>query len=306
MPAEPEIDFARYAEVSAHLRHFPGDKRDEVLGRLGHRPRAWDAAVSRWTAAREAEIEDGRADLTERFGRLVGRARERLETTRPTLESLGPLPPPEEAAPPAPAAAPTATPDAPLEEAAEPAPVAAPRAALPSFLARPVVVPITPAPLPVLPPVAPPSHLAGTLPLGAALPLPELPFREATPEQALESALSHARRVQGPPEPPRAGMLGGTVAASTVGPASASLPFTAVLPPGCPDLTLPQYASLRVELQLAPAEEATILARYGVGPAARADLDKHWRKRFEADPLARMEFARAYASYMAWMRQQGR
>jgi hypothetical protein len=98
-------------------------------------------------------------------------------------------------------------------------------------------------------------------------------------------------------------MLGETVATPAGAPAAA-LPFAIPLPRGCPDLTLPQYASLRVELQTKPAEEAAILARYQVAAGARADLDAHWRRRFEADPPLRMEFARAYASYVAWMRQQ--
>jgi hypothetical protein len=98
--------------------------------------------------------------------------------------------------------------------------------------------------------------------------------------------------------------MGETVGVSTVGPAAASLPFTAPpLPAGCPELTLPQYASLRVELQLSPEQETAILGRYRATPGARSALDAHWRRRFEADPLSRMEFARAYAAYLGWLRQ---
>jgi hypothetical protein len=294
MPAGPEIDFARYAEICAHLRHFPADTGDEVLSRLGLRRRAWDAAASRWTAARDREIEEGRVDLTERFGRLVADARERLETTRPRLVSLGPLlPPEEEPAPPPPPAEPAPAPPEVQRSSAQRVPPPELRPDLPSFLAA----------TPAAPPPPAPAQLAGTLPLGASLPLPELPFQQGTPAQALASALSHARAEQGPSEPPRAAM-GETVGVSTVGPAAASLPFTAPpLPAGCPELTLPQYASLRVELQLSPEQETAILGRYRATPGARSALDAHWRRRFEADPLSRMEFARAYAAYLGWLRQ---
>lgn len=295
MPAAPEIEFARYAEITALRSHFPGDRGDEVLSRLGLRRRAWEAAAARWSAAREAELEEGRADLTERFGRLLAEARERLTATRPALESLGPLlPPEEEPAPPPPVDVPAPAQPEVQHSSAQLVPPPELRAELPSFLSVPVGN---------APPVStPPAHLAGTLPLGAALPLPELPFQQASAAEALSSALSHARAVQGPEAPPRAA-VGGTVGVSTVAPMAASLPFAAPpLPPGCPELTLPQYASLRVELQVHPEQEPAILARYGTAPAARAALDAHWRRRFEADPLSRMEFARAYAAYLGWLR----
>jgi hypothetical protein len=91
--------------------------------------------------------------------------------------------------------------------------------------------------------------------------------------------------------------LGGTVGVSSEAPAPA-LPFVS----GVAALTMAQYASLRVELQLQPEREASILGRYGVPAAGRAALDAHWRARFEVDPLLRMEFARAYAAYTAWLR----
>jgi hypothetical protein len=315
MTSEPEIDFARYAEVSAYLGHFPGDKRHEVLSRLGHRRRAWEASVARWTAARDAEILDGRADLTERFGKLVTRTRERLAAQRPALESLGPLlPREEEEAPPPPAPEPlppAATPEVQLSTA-QIAPVPEVRPGLPSFLAwgEPRADPVSRPPVPPAivvdaprAPVAPASYLAATALPSLPSPAPELPFRQGAPGQAEWDARIHARAVQQPSEPPRRSALGDTAALGEA-PSASPLPFTAPLSPGCPDFTVLQYASLRVELQAKPAEEAAILARYWVAPGARADLDDHWRRRFEADPPSRMEFVRAYAAYLAWLRQQ--
>ena len=75
------------------------------------------------------------------------------------------------------------------------------------------------------------------------------------------------------------------------------------MPAGIVDLTTQQYASLRAELQLRPAHTAAILERYRVaGGGGRAALDGYWRSRFEADPLLRMVFARAYAEYLAWLK----
>ena len=35
-------------------------------------------------------------------------------------------------------------------------------------------------------------------------------------------------------------------------------------------------------------------------------LDACWRARFEGDPLLRMMFAKAYATYVAWLRDRPR
>jgi hypothetical protein len=316
MPPDKEIDFARYAEVSAYLRWFPADKRDEVIGRLGHDKHAWNLAAGKWAAARDAELLEGSAVLTERFGNIVGRTMERLALERPTLESLGPLPPeapppPEPAAEPAPPEA-VAPPE--VQRSSAQLGLGAPPPELPSFLARPsqvpIEVPIAPSIVEATPParVTPaPSKLAGTLPLGTEAPRMELPFQQGPvpAARAIENAIAHAAAVQGPAEPRNeAPAHTGTVGVGTIGPAGSVLPFEAAPPPGCPELTLPQYASLRVELHLAPERADTILARYGVAAGARAALEAYWRTRFEADPLSRMEFTRAYATYLGWARQQ--
>jgi hypothetical protein len=315
-PEQDPIDLSRLAEVMAHLRQFPTDDRADVLARLGLDEPAWEAALTRWSAARDAELERGATEITRRFGAAFARARKRLEATRPALESLGRLPDP----PVAPSPAPSAPPHAP--SAPPPAPVA-----------------VTPPAM-----VSPASRLSSTLPLGAELPVAALPF--APGPGAFEAAVARLRRPHPNPSPgtgserrgaesgeepgipgappaavqaPRRepSILGGTVAVSSAAP-SPALPFRVeqgatvglpagasaepAVPPGVPDLTLPQYASLRVELHLSPDRAEAILARYGVTGEARAPLDAHWRARFEADPLLRMMFARAYATYTAWLR----
>jgi hypothetical protein len=309
-PTREPVSFDRYAEVVAHLRHFPAEHHDEVVARLGLRRAEWKEASARWSAARDAEIDEGRAELTARFGEVIARTRRRLEMTRASLESIGPLPPPEEPEPP------------PAAPEPEPEPVALPevqrssaqlgvvaKPVRPSFLVTSGPA-ITPPPVVIAPPpvFAPPpkQSLAGTLPLGAELPIAKLPFQQApaSPERAFENAVAHAKSVQGtsdrpPADKPPAG-LGGTVAV-----APDANPLAAKPPPGCPDLTLPQYASLRVELQIRPEHAEATLTRYGVAAGARDALDAHWRARFEADPLSRMEFARAYAAYLGWLRQSG-
>ncbi len=328
-PGRP-IDFPRYAELTAYLARFPADQGDEVLARLGHDRRSWQSAVTRWTAARDAEIERGGADLALRFGTLLSRARERLARERPPLESLGPLPPPPPSDPPVPEV--RGAPPAPASVAPPPIQMSSgqlgaappPVPGMPSFLAqahppyseRPASAP--PPSMRIEMPVAlvaspqPPAApgLASTMPLGASLPLPsKLPFQTGTPDQALAGALAHAQAVQGAPDTRRrAAMLGGTVAAPSNPAPAAALPFQGGPPPvapgapGIPELTLSQYASLRVELQAHAENAPAILVRYGVPAGGRAAVDAAWRARFDADPALRMEFARTYAVYTAWLR----
>jgi len=98
--------------------------------------------------------------------------------------------------------------------------------------------------------------------------------------------------VEGPRAP--SPFAGGTVAAPEV---------PALLPSGASELTMAQYTSLRVELHLLPERAASVLARYGIRPEAKEALFAHWRARFEVDPPLRMWFARDYARYLAWVRE---
>jgi hypothetical protein len=95
--------------------------------------------------------------------------------------------------------------------------------------------------------------------------------------------------------PPRASIGTGTVAASE-GDGGVLLPL------GIPDFTIEQYASLRVELEQGPDRVAEILARYGVPVQRREALEAYWEARFARDQVLYMNFSRAYAQYVAWLK----
>lgn len=89
------IDLDTYAEVMANLQHFPADKKDEVLARLGIRPRVWEAASEKWQRARDDAQERSRTAIGTRFAHVVVATLAKLDAQRPSLESLGPLPGPD-------------------------------------------------------------------------------------------------------------------------------------------------------------------------------------------------------------------
>jgi hypothetical protein len=144
----------------------------------------------------------------------------------------------------------------------------------------------------------PPSSLVSTVAVSADSPATAaMPFTApaASPSEAFPQEVALARATQGAPDGRARAVGSGTVG---VGDEVAAPP----LPPGVADLTVQQYASLRVELHMKPDRIAAILERYGVSPEGREGLDAYWRARFEADPLLRMMFARAYAEYVAWLK----
>jgi hypothetical protein len=141
----------------------------------------------------------------------------------------------------------------------------------------------SPPPPPPPPPPAPPAPAPPINKLGETVPVARDALKQSTP--FLRRPAPAAR----PDE--TVGLAPGAGGAPT-------------LPPGLPDLTLPQYASLRVELQTRPDAVDITLARYGLRHDTRDALEAHWRARFDADPLLRMEFVRAYATYLGWLREQ--
>jgi hypothetical protein len=280
------IDITRYAEVMAHLRHFPTGKHAEVIARLGIRRRDWDAAATKWRRVRDGERVTGNLEVTIRFGRIVADTRAKLDARQPSIESLGPFPGPDGAPadPTAPAAPKAKLDDKPDEASA----VAAPMVQVPSYVAAELRAAAQPPPPPPLAP-RPPAYLASTV-LGSSAPAAAaMPF-------SAPSGSAHADSVQGPAESRRESVGSGTVAA--MGDEGAA----AAPPPGIVALTLEQYASLRIELEGAPDRIPAILGRYGLPPDGRAALDAHWKARFTADPVLRMTFARAYANYQAWLK----
>lgn len=288
------IDITRYAEVMAHLRHFPSDKHAEVIARMGIRRRDWDAAAAKWTRERDAERMTGKLDVTIRYGRVLSDTRARLSAVQPSIESLGPLPGPDGAAEQLGAKAATRTePDTTADKSAA---SAEPAVEVPSYLAAEQHAVSMPDPLPLpLPSVSLPSRSMASTALGPSAPASApTPFvaSSSSEAEAFQRAVAHAAEVQGPAGTQR-GAGTGTVGVSNESVASPP-------PAGVPPLTLEQYASLRVALDQAPENASATLERYGVAAGERDALDAYWKGRFTADPVLRMTFARTCAEFVAW------
>lgn len=87
-----DLTLEGYAEVLAHLRHFPGHQ-DEVLARLRHEEIAWRRAEAAWVAAMVQELAAERLVLIERFSQRFATVRARLRRDMPPLSSIGDLTP---------------------------------------------------------------------------------------------------------------------------------------------------------------------------------------------------------------------
>lgn len=296
MTNDATMDITRCAEVAAHLAHFPPANHAEVVARFGLRWRDWEAAAAYWAKVRDAELAAGKTQLSSRFVHAFVTTAERLKERQASMESIGPLPFSFrlEATPQAGPEPGDALASAPVVEATQVLAGARDLDA-PSFRDS-GAAPEQSAPLSAMPrSVA--RYLAETAAVSGPVAPMKLPFVQVpgTPDQALSRAMAHADAVQGPRSRQPASS-GGTVAVSE--PAAGLSP-----PPGVRDLTVEQYTSLRVELQLLPGHDTGILARYGVRPDDKEALFGYWRKRFEADPPLRMMFARGYAQYLAWFRE---
>jgi hypothetical protein len=68
-----------------------------------------------------------------------------------------------------------------------------------------------------------------------------------------------------------------------------------------PSLTLEQHASLTAELETRPADEAQILARYGLTSDSKRSVDLYWQFKSASDPAAKNAWDRARAIYAAWL-----
>jgi hypothetical protein len=270
-------DIAHCAEVAAHLAHYPPQSQAEVAARLGFTWRDWEAASAHWTRARDAELAAGGTHLSSRFVHAFVTTAERLQAQQAPLASIGVLPPGFALEAP-PVAEPAPTPDGVTRE--PPAvevtrvPTEAEEMRAPSFWPPRGALPVSPA-----------ARLLAATGAVSSAPAVGLPFvvgaAAALPAAVLESPAPSA---------------GATVALS-------DLAAPPPLPPGVPSLTVEQYTSLRVELHLSPDRAALVMARYGCTPEGTEALFAHWRARFEADPPLRMWFARGYAQYLAWLRE---
>ncbi len=299
------------------MRHFPAEKAEEVVLRLGVRLPDWRAAAARWSNDMEASAGSGRVDLVQRYSTTFARTKRRLASLRPTVESLGPLPEPD-----------------PMAAGAEPLPAPAldhlpapvePQVAVPSYLSSPSAGgPPVPVYMQVSPPAGPDSGASPAAPdvptetvpiaprsaprirtmaLPVAAPAPEqLPFKplQGTPEEAVERALAQAAPLR-PPTADKPASLGATLEpGATVG---GPLPFgRSALP--IPEYTLERYASLKVELREYADRVADVLARYKLDPETAAALDDDWKRRMNTDSTLRSRFLDACERYRGWLRSR--
>jgi hypothetical protein len=72
---------------------------------------------------------------------------------------------------------------------------------------------------------------------------------------------------------------------------SAVLPFAKSKTP-TPRLSVEAYAAMCAEIWLAPASALAIIARYGLGPAAKQAEDAAWQARFVSSPETKSAWER--------------
>lgn len=288
-PAEPDIGFRAWAELSVGLI---GKTREEKLGALSARGvRAED-----WARIDEHHLGVLSSDLvTRRMERqAVYEAACDAEMARRAASA------------PATSAVPRAIPPAtPVAAAAPPAPA-------------PVAPPPAPAPLPTSMPVPAPVPAIG---LSTAISNNVLAAaREAPGKQPVVSVVTAAEQKKRAPKTmpvrvmpdPSGGTLGlddgggrQQVAASVplAGSATGAAGAAGASPVGLPELTVQQYVSLRFDLELRPEQHAETLARYGVpNDAALRALQQRWQERLAASPALRAEVATAVATYTSWLK----
>ncbi len=153
---------------------------------------------------------------------------------------------------------------------------------------------------------------------------PVLPFAPAgSAAEALERAIDETDRLQGPDAGPRTDRLDETETHLDLRaiPAVLPLPKSAARginaptasdqhappplpPPAAQRLTLEQYASLCVEIALAPAREIETLARYRITPREKVLNDEWYRERIAASPEVRAAWERSFQSYKAWLQSR--
>lgn len=159
-------------------------------------------------------------------------------------------------------------------------------------------------------------------PSAQAAPPPAMPARPAPPAPPVATppardytetaevdvgAIARAVLAFGPPKPPAPSASAETTGSRQPGPpaqpsGAPSRAASEVSPPApTPGLTLAQYASLSVDLELSPAQAGDILRRYGTNEEGKRALDERWAQilRDQPDRRAALEEAKAY--YRAWL-----
>ncbi len=73
-----------------------------------------------------------------------------------------------------------------------------------------------------------------------------------------------------------------------------------------PTLTVQQYASMCVDIELNPKDATAILAKYGTNDAGRRVLDIGWSRIFAEQPARKKAFDEAKVAYRTWLDRGGR
>ncbi len=308
------LPLATWLRLSARRLKRDPDERDEILAEEEIEPKQWSLADRYWNLLIAERISEGDHSLSDRYAEACVRELDARKQAAPAAQVAAP-----EAAPPEPAPPPAAAP---------PPVMSAPAGDLkPSFLLReeltfkPPALQVAPPPVkkpldmgtaigaipgvPALPfaPPAPGGGAASPAKQAAFGPWPASASREPIGETEAVDVGALARRVLafGPPKPTEA---------DSPHPAPAQQAATAPQPrqaaPAVPMLTVEQYASLCVDLELSPQSTAEVLLRYGVTQDAKRTLDEGWSRVFAEQPPRRAAFEHAKVTYRAWLARGGR
>lgn len=304
------LPLATWLRLSARRLKRDPDERAEILAEEEIEPKQWSLADRYWNLLIAERISEGDHSLSDRYADACVRELDARKQAAPAAQVAAP-----EAAPPEPALLPPA---APLPAMSAPA-----GDLKPSFLLReePPALQMAPA------------HVKKPLDMGTAIGaipgVPALPFAPSAPGGGASSHATQAAFEPRPASAPREPI--GETEAVDVGalarrvlafgppkPAEAETPQQAPArqagpaqqprqaAPAVPTLTVEQYASLCVDLELAPQSTAEVLRRYGVTQDAKRTLDEGWSRVFAEQPARRAAFEHAKVTYRAWLARGGR
>lgn len=339
----PRLSIERYAVVSAHVAHFASRHADrpdgtsgrasleQVLDRLGVTRGDYDAAKSHWTALLRVELDDGETTHSLAMADPFQTTQAELRRTRPRIEDVAPLDPPDARAPGAPPARvvtpPSVTPPPPVvtpPSVTPPPPVVTPPpAAPPSIVMNPAAAtvdkpsflqaPTDPRPAPSFVAVAPPPSVRAPAPSRGAITTDEIPAisrssantegRSASPLPFVPSAIAAPPvRSKEREDMVPIGMRGFTSLTGTQGPIAT--PRGPAMPFAFPDarateaLPLERYATVTAALASGEAR-ADVLARHGLTDERWHTLVGAWGERFEREPELMTQFREALARIRA-------
>jgi hypothetical protein len=86
----PKISLEAWAVLWAHLGHFPKDRREEVVERLGMDPKELAATEAEGQRLLFVAMDTGDVDALESFGMKLHETRQKLKKENKKLEDLGP------------------------------------------------------------------------------------------------------------------------------------------------------------------------------------------------------------------------